>query len=315
METGGGGTDGNGGDHGGNGGGGRGDGDESDDEFLDISSAEELAAAKGIEIPEDYAAAARDGGLRSSVLNGYAAIATGSTLTGMLAKSIPAFRDRLVADRLYFFKILAEVSIDSACATVAELRKRGDEFWSEFEFYLSDLIVGLVLDVVLVSLLAPVAVPGRTRKLPSKGLRAWSAKLPSASFAKSEPGKRFSISDRIGCYVARGLEYSLAGMTCGFVGQAMASGLMVAKRKYMGASADDVAVPPVFQTALVWGAFMGLSANTRYQIVFGLERIVDETIARRVPQIAYLTTTIIRFANNVVGGEQFIDMARWAGVQ
>ncbi len=27
------------------------------------------------------------------------------------------------------------------CATVAEVRKRGKEFWSEFEFYLSDLLV------------------------------------------------------------------------------------------------------------------------------------------------------------------------------
>lgn len=29
----------------------------------------------------------------------------------------------------------------AGCATVAEVRKRGDEFWSEFEFYLSDLLV------------------------------------------------------------------------------------------------------------------------------------------------------------------------------
>jgi hypothetical protein len=28
------------------------------------------------------------------------------------------------------------------CATVAEVRKRGDEFWKEFEFYLSDMLVG-----------------------------------------------------------------------------------------------------------------------------------------------------------------------------
>lgn len=40
-----------------------------------------------------------------------------------------------------------------------------------------------------------------------------------------------------------------------------------------------------------------------------------QTIARRIPQIAYLSTLAIRFANNVVGGENFIDMARWAGVQ
>jgi hypothetical protein len=33
-------------------------------------------------------------------------------------------------------------SAAAGCATVAEVRKRGDEFWAEFEFYLSDLLVG-----------------------------------------------------------------------------------------------------------------------------------------------------------------------------
>lgn len=51
------------------------------------------------------------------------------------------------------------------------------------------------------------------------------------------------------------------------------------------------------------------------QTVFGLERLVDLTIAKRVPQVAYGTTIAIRFVNNVIGGENFIDMARWAGVQ
>lgn len=89
------------------------------------------------------------------------------------------------------------------------------------------------------------------------------------------------------------------------------------------------------------------------QTVFGLERLVDVTIARKVPQVAYGTTVAIRFMNNIIGerscvrvwagrqrlvhvpeaqlpvayaltqplhtrttgGENFIDMARWAGVQ
>lgn len=42
---------------------------------------------------------------------------------------------------------------------------------------------------------------------------------------------------------------------------------------------------------------------------------LPQTIARRIPAAAYFTTLVIRFANNVVGGENFIDMARWAGVQ
>ena len=210
-----------------------GDDEGDEEEFLNPQQAEEMAAAKGVELPEDFAAAARDGGLRKSILQQYATIASGGYLTSFLARTVPAFRDRLIADKLYFFKILAEVTIDSACATVAELRKRGDEFWDEFEFYLSDLVVGLVLDVVLVTLLAPVAIAGREKKVAASGLRRWSSKLPSAVFQKSPTGApRYSLSDRVGCYVARALEYSLAGMACGIVGQAVASGMMIAKYVY-----------------------------------------------------------------------------------
>lgn len=62
-----------------------------------------------------------------------------------------------------------QVVIDSTCATVAEVRKRGDEFWGEFEFYLSDLLVGLVMDVVLVGLMAPTAVIGKARPVATGG--------------------------------------------------------------------------------------------------------------------------------------------------
>ena len=55
------------------------------------------------------------------------------------------------------------------CATVAEVRKRGDDFWGEFEFYLSDLVVGCVLDCVLVGLLAPSAVIGAKPKTKPTG--------------------------------------------------------------------------------------------------------------------------------------------------
>ncbi len=58
------------------------------------------------------------------------------------------------------------------------MRKRGDDFWCEFEFYLSDLIVGMVLDVVLVTLLAPVAVIGAH----PKSAQATGAQTPSRGF-------------------------------------------------------------------------------------------------------------------------------------
>ena len=59
--------------------------------------------------------------------------------------------------------------LSAGCATVAEVRKRGDDFWGEFEFYLSDLVVGCVLDCVLVGLLAPAAVIGAKPKTKPSG--------------------------------------------------------------------------------------------------------------------------------------------------
>lgn len=47
-----------------------------------------------------------------------------------------------------------------------------------------------------------------------------------------------------------------AGITCGFIGQGVANSLMLLKRAHYGAKEDDVAVPPLVRTALVWGMFM-----------------------------------------------------------
>lgn len=51
------------------------------------------------------------------------------------------------------------------------------------------------------------------------------------------------------------------------------------------------------------------------QLVYGLEHLVEVTVAKKVPAAAAATTLIARLANNVVGGENFIDMARWTGIQ
>uniref|UniRef100_A0A1D2AFG0 Uncharacterized protein n=1 Tax=Auxenochlorella protothecoides TaxID=3075 RepID=A0A1D2AFG0_AUXPR len=147
------------------------------------------------------------------------------------------------------------------------------------------------------------------------GIKKRLAALPSAVFEASTPTRPYTVLGRLGCLGVKALEYSLAGFACGLVGQGVANSLMIVKRKYQGAREDDVAVPPLIGTALVWGLFMGVSSNVRYQTVFGLERLVELTIARRFPPIAYGTTVAIRFANNVIGGEQFVDLARWAGVQ
>jgi hypothetical protein len=69
---------------------------------------------------------------------------------------------------------------------------------------------------------------------------------------------------------------------------------------------------------LCWhiGVFLAVSSNTRYQIINGLERVVEASpVAKRVPPVAMAFTVGVRFANNIYGGMQFVDWARWSGVQ
>ena len=42
-----------------------------------------------------------------------------------------------------------------------KFKKRGKDFWVEFELYLADLLVGLVVNVALVGMLAPYARLGK----------------------------------------------------------------------------------------------------------------------------------------------------------
>ncbi|GFZ02252.1 reticulata-like protein, putative [Actinidia rufa] len=63
------------------------------------------------------------------------------------------------------------------------------------------------------------------------------------------------------------------------------------------------------------GVFLAVSSNTRYQIINGLERLVESSpLAKQVPPVAMAFTVGVRFANNIYGGMQFVDWARWSGV-
>ncbi|KAF5778567.1 hypothetical protein HanXRQr2_Chr12g0549011 [Helianthus annuus] len=84
----------------------------------------------------------------------------------------------------------------------------------------------------------------------------------------------------------------------------------------MYTSEGDVKVPPLMQSAVLWGVFLAVSANTRYQIVSGMESLVEASpFAKQAPVVAMAFTVGVRFANNIDGGMQFVDWARWSGVQ
>jgi hypothetical protein len=110
--------------------------------------------------------------------------------------------------------------------------------------------------------------------------------VPSAVFERSIPGVRsYGVGSRFACVGVKFLEYSLAGMVCGLIGQGIANTAMMARRRQNPDAEYTVDPPPLIKTALVWGLFMGVSSNLRYQAVFGLERLVDMTIAAKIPAV------------------------------
>uniref|UniRef100_A0A1D1Y057 Protein RETICULATA, chloroplastic n=2 Tax=Magnoliopsida TaxID=3398 RepID=A0A1D1Y057_9ARAE len=311
----------------GGGGGGSGDNNndrhgenEEEDEFGPVLRFEEVmkeTKARGVSLPSDMYEAAKTVGIQKVFLDNYMSMEELAWPLGAAIRWCPFLRDRMLADRQFLFKVGTEIVIDSCCATFAEVQKRGKDFWAEFELYTADLLVGVVVNVALVGLLAPYARIGQPST--SKGLFSHMARvcgaLPSSVFEAERPGCRFSVQQRIGTFFYKGILYGSVGFVCGLVGQGIANMIMTAKRS-VKKSEEDIPVPPLVRSAALWGVFLAVSSNTRYQIINGLERIVESsTVARRVPPVAMAFTVGVRFANNIYGGMQFVDWARWSGCQ
>ncbi|CAN4106028.1 unnamed protein product [Withania somnifera] len=112
-----------------------------------------------------------------------------------------------------------------------------------------------------------------------------------------------------------GILYGFFGFGCGIIGQGIANMIMTAKRS-VKKSEDDVPVPPLVKSAVLWGVFLGVSSNTRLQIVTGLERLVESSpVGKPFPPVAMAFTVGVRFANKIYAGMQFVDWARWSGMQ
>ncbi|KAG6543991.1 hypothetical protein Mapa_014615 [Marchantia paleacea] len=316
---------GNGGSGGGGGGGGDdggGEGSGSDDEefgpLLNSEQVQQELKARGITLPPDMLEAAKTVGIRKLFLDRFLEMQVG--LLGKAMSASGALRNRMLADPTFLFKVFTEIAIDSACATVAEVQKRGKDFWNEFDFYLADLLVGIALDVLLVGLLAPFvrfgAAPagtGASAKL-SRSIMA----LPSSIFEAQRPGRTFTMGQRVATLFYKAGQYGVAGFSCGLIGQGVASSVMLLKRKLKTSNehSEELKVPNVLTSAAVWALFMSVSSNTRYQIINGLERVVESSVlTRKVPQVAMAFTVSIRLANNFYGAGQFVDWARLAGIQ
>lgn len=79
-------------------------------------------------------------------------------LLGWLALRWPALRDRLAANPRFGLQMGVELTVGLVTKSLAEVQVRGERFWKEFDFYLSDMALELFGDAMLVFLLSPSAL-------------------------------------------------------------------------------------------------------------------------------------------------------------
>jgi len=204
----------------------------------------------------------------------------------------------MAADANFPFKLGAEVCLDEVMTLLVNVGVRGSPLeWglgAQLQV-LCQMLTAAVNDIILVYCLAPVA--GREKKNPDETR----SKSPEIAHIFQEGD--FTLGRRVRCYVDKGAFYAAVGaVSCTF---SMALALVLS-----GQMAQFT--PTYLFRALMTGALhMGVSANTRYQIVNGIERVLFGALPQNVAKIA---SVITRLSNNLLGARLWIVMTALTGL-
>ncbi|PXF48460.1 Protein RETICULATA-RELATED 4, chloroplastic [Gracilariopsis chorda] len=218
---------------------------------------------------------------------------------GALARRWPALRFRLMANARLPLQMGVELCIGFTTKTMAEVRGRGERFWKEFDFYLSDIALELFGDAMLVWLLSPVALAGgAVRALPRHA---------------GQVGN-FLLGERIVAFIWKGVQFGTVGFTSSMVGHGLTSWLVKA-RNASGHKIGDVTLAPVIPNSLAWGSFLMVSSNSRYQAVNCIEQRVLDRFLVGNGMLLGLVTFALRAGNSYFGSAQWLPWAKQWGLQ
>lgn len=224
---------------------------------------------------------------------------------GILAVFLRGWSRRVRADPQFGFKVFSEVVIGVGACVIGDMASRPNFGLDELDFVFSTIVVGSILNFTLMYMLAPTAAAGQLAK-----------RLPSV-FASCPPGHmfeagRYSVLDRAGTFVYKGVQFAVVGFGAGLVGTALSNLLLSMRKKVDPSFVTQNKSPPTVLNALTWAAHMGLSSNARYQTLNGLEFTLAGVLH---PNAFKAAVFLMRGLNNVLGGITFVMLARKTGSQ
>ena len=221
-----------------------------------------------------------------------------------LSAFIEGWKSRVSADPQFPFKLLMEEIVGVTACVLGDMASRPNFGLNELDFVFSTLVVGCILNFVLMYLLAPTSASSASSALPWK-FRS----CPSGHMF--EPGA-YSLVDRAGTFVYKGIVFAGVGFAAGLTGTAISNGLIALRKKMDPSFETPNKPPPTVLNSLTWAAHMGVSSNFRYQSLNGIEYLLEKVLPSAVFKVSVLS---LRCMNNVLGGFSFGVLARLTGAQ
>ncbi|GJM88888.1 hypothetical protein PR202_ga05464 [Eleusine coracana subsp. coracana] len=234
------------------------------------------------------------------------------------------FRERLLADPKFLQRLAIEEAISITTTLLAQYERRKERFFEEIDYVLTDTIRGSVVDFFTVWLPAPTisvlqyADEGSGQRL--EFVKGLFGSLPDNAFQKNILGQDWNLNQRVAAVLIGGLKLASVGFISS-IGAGVSSDLVYAARGMVKPSVNVEAGrkrTPIWKSAAVYSCFLGTSANLRYQVIAGLlEYRLGESLVTyyNQPLLASLLSFVARTANSYWGTQQWVDLARYTGIQ
>ncbi|KAL1128519.1 hypothetical protein V6Z11_A13G252800 [Gossypium hirsutum] len=288
--AGGGGNNDNGKGKGGSGGGDENAGDENRKEAMIVLA----EAGRSMEtLPTDLADAIQAGKVPGSVIDRFLGLEKSDLMRWLM--QFDGFKERLLADDLFFAKVFIECGVGIFTKTAAEYERRRENFFKELEIVFADVP----------SLAASAGV-----------ISKFFHGCPDNAFQVALHGTSYSLLQRLGAVMRNGAKLFAVGTTSSLVGTAATNALINAKKAVDKSSVDEIENVPILSTSVAYGVYMAISSNLRYQVLAGV--IEQRVLEPLLHQHKFLLSTIcfaIRTGNTYLGSLLWVDYARLVGIQ
>lgn len=224
-----------------------------------------------------------------------------------IARGLPqglsrAFIGRMIADPAFLYRLILEQATTIGCSAWWEIKNRKDRIKQEWDLALINVLTAAACNAAVVWSLAPCRSYGNTFRF---DLQNTLQKLPNNVFEKSYPLREFDLQKRLHSFFYKAAELCFVGLTAGAVQGALSN--FSAKRKDFRLS---VTMPSVRTNALGTGAFLGIYANLRYQLLCGIDRGLSSYFD--VIGVALFLSTALRILNVQVGETSRLA---WLGIE